>query len=45
MAEPLRATHRAFASLTPVWVIAGVTVFAFGMLAGAGFAAWLLPPS
>jgi hypothetical protein len=34
-----------FASLTPVRVIAGLAVFAFGVLAGAGFAAWLIPPS
>jgi hypothetical protein len=45
MAEPLHETHRAFASLTPVRVIAGVAVFAFGVLAGAGVAAWLMPPS
>jgi hypothetical protein len=45
MAEPLRATHWTFASLTPGQVITGVAVFAFGLLAGAGFAAWLLPPS
>jgi hypothetical protein len=42
MAERLRAT---FASLTPVQVITGAAVFAFGVLAGAGFAAWLMPPS
>jgi hypothetical protein len=42
MAEPFRAT---LASLTPGRVIAGVAVFAFGLLAGAGFAAWLIPPS
>jgi hypothetical protein len=44
MSEPLRATHRTFASLTPARVIAGAAVFAFGLLAGAGFAAWLMPP-
>ena len=45
MAELVRASYRTFASLTPVRVIAGVAVFAFGVLAGAGFAAWLIPPS
>jgi len=45
MAELLRATHRTFSSLTPVRVIAGLAVFAFGALAGAGFAAWFIPPS
>jgi hypothetical protein len=44
MAELLRATHRTFASLTPVRVITGVAVFAFGLLSGASFAAWLMPP-
>jgi hypothetical protein len=42
MAEGLRAT---FAFLTPVQVITGAAVFAFGVLAGLGFAAWLMPPS
>jgi hypothetical protein len=45
MAEHFHATHRTFASLTPVQVITGVAVFAFGVLAGAGFAAWLMPPA
>jgi hypothetical protein len=45
MAEHLRATHRTFASLTPARLIVGVTVFALGILAGAGIAAWLMPPS
>jgi hypothetical protein len=43
MAEHFRATHRTFASLAPVRVITGVAVFAFGVLAGAGIAAWLMP--
>jgi pyruvate, orthophosphate dikinase len=37
------ATGERFPS--PVQVITGVAVFAFGVLAGAGFAAWLMPPS
>jgi hypothetical protein len=45
MAEHLRATHRTFASLTPARVITGVAVFAFGVLAGAAIAAWVMPPS
>jgi len=43
MAEHLRATHRT--SLTPTRVITGMLVFAFGILAGAGIAAWLMPAS
>jgi hypothetical protein len=45
MAEPLRAAHRTFTSLTLGQVITGAAVFAFGVLAGAGIAAWLMPPS
>jgi hypothetical protein len=45
MAEQLRATHRTFTSLTPARVITGVAVFAFGVLAGAAIAAWVMPPS
>jgi hypothetical protein len=44
MAEHIRATHRTFTSLTPARVIMGMAVFAFGVLAGAGIAAWLMPP-
>ena len=33
------------AALTPARVITAVAVFTFGMLAGAGIAAWLMPPS
>jgi hypothetical protein len=36
------AEHITF--LIPVRVITGVAVFAFGVLAGAGIAAWLMPP-
>jgi hypothetical protein len=42
MAKHLRATRRTFSALR---LIAGVTIFAFGVLAGAGIAAWLMPPS
>jgi hypothetical protein len=45
MAEHLRATHRTLALLTPGRVMTGVAVFALGILAGAGIAAWLMPPS
>ena len=45
MAEHLRAKHRTFAALTPARVITAVAVFTFGMLAGGGIAAWLMPPS
>jgi hypothetical protein len=45
MADHPRATPKTFTSLTPVRVITGVAVFAFGLLAGAGFAAWLMSPS
>jgi hypothetical protein len=45
MAEHLRETRRTFASPTRIRVIAGIAVFALGILAGAGFAAWLIPPS
>jgi hypothetical protein len=30
---------------TALRFIAGVTIFTFGVLAGAGIAAWLMPPS
>ena len=42
MAKHRRATRRTFSALR---LIAGVTIFAFGVLAGAGIAAWLMPPS
>ena len=42
MADHPRATPKTFTSLTPVRVI--TAVFAFGLLAGAGIAAWLTPP-
>jgi hypothetical protein len=45
MAERLRATPKSFASLTPARVITAAAVFAFGILLGAEFAAWLTPPS
>lgn len=44
MAERPHATHKTFAFLTAVRVIAGVAVFALGVVAGAVFAAWLMPP-
>jgi xanthine/uracil permease len=44
MAEHLRPTHTTLASLTPARVVTGMAVFAFGVLAGAGIAAWLMPP-
>jgi hypothetical protein len=45
MAEHPWTKDRTFMTLTPARVIAAVAVFAFGMLAGAGIAAWLMPPS
>jgi hypothetical protein len=45
MAEHPWAKDRSFLTLTPARVIAAVAVFAFGMLAGAGISAWLMPPS
>jgi hypothetical protein len=32
-------------SLTPLRLIAGAVVFAFGVLGGVGGAMWILPPS
>jgi len=45
MAERPRAIQKTFATLTAVRLIAGVAVFALGIVAGVGFAAWLMPPS
>ena len=45
MTERPRATHKSLASLTAFRVIAGVAVFALGVVAGVVFAAWLMPPS
>jgi hypothetical protein len=45
MAEHLRAAQRTTTSLTPARVMTGVVVFALGILAGAGIAAWLVPPA
>jgi hypothetical protein len=45
MAEHLRTAQRTAISLTPARVMTGVVVFALGILAGAGIAAWLMPPA